>query len=100
MKILPSTIVKMGNDVKVQTVDILDGKKMKLFTFTKGFIATDCKNYHYGYVLKGSMEVAFSKCKTVCVYKEGDAMLIPAAEEEMHSAKLVDCEECQIIFFT
>ena len=63
-----------------------EGKRLRMMELSKGFKeAVWCYRSHFGLVLKGEMEVAFGRRKTL--YREGDAIAIPGGEASRHKAR-------------
>jgi quercetin dioxygenase-like cupin family protein len=63
------------------------GKRLRLVEYTKAMPPHWCPKGHYGFILKGRLEVEFDSKKEI--YEEGDGVFIPDGEEHKHKGKVL-----------
>ena len=65
-----------------------DGRRLRLAEFERGFVEPGwCMRGHIGYVLKGTMEIAFADHTET--FKEGDGVFIPPGEPGRHRGEVL-----------
>jgi quercetin dioxygenase-like cupin family protein len=65
-----------------------EGRQLRLVEFARGFVESDwCQAGHIGYVLDGSMELAFDD--SVVTFNQGDGIFIPAGKEHRHKGTVL-----------
>jgi quercetin dioxygenase-like cupin family protein len=65
-----------------------EGKRLRLAEFSKGFVEPDwCLRGHIGFVLEGTMELAFTNGKIVL--NKGDGIFLPPGEEFKHKGTVL-----------
>jgi quercetin dioxygenase-like cupin family protein len=61
------------------------GKQLRFVEYTKDMPPHWCEKGHFGYVLEGQFEIAFTH--KVEVFNTGDGVFIPAGPEHKHMGK-------------
>ena len=70
-----------------QKVMAHSGKKMRLVEYTGAMQPHWCTKGHYGYVLKGRLEIEFGD--RTHIFAKGDGLFIPDGEEHRHRARVL-----------
>jgi len=71
------------------------GKKVRLVEYTRAMSLHWCTKGHYGYILKGRLEIEFGD--TARVFEEGVGVFIPDGEEHRHRASVLS-DVVRVIF--
>ncbi|OHD56669.1 MAG: hypothetical protein A2Y33_13180 [Spirochaetes bacterium GWF1_51_8] len=67
---------------------VVGNKQLRLVEYSREFAEPDwCVKGHTGYVIDGELEIDFDG--TPVLYNTGDAINIPAGEENRHKAKIL-----------
>ncbi len=67
---------------------ISGNKQIRFVEYTSEFVEPDwCTRGHVGYVIEGEIEIDFNG--NMVDYKSGDAIFIPAGEENRHRARIL-----------
>lgn len=68
-----------------QKVVAQSGKKVRLVEYSRAMPQHWCTKGHYGYILRGRLEVEFRD--TIHVFEKGAGVFIPDGEEHRHRAR-------------
>ena len=67
---------------------ISGGKQVRYVEYSSEFVEPDwCTKGHVGYVIAGEIEIDFNG--NVVRYKSGDAIFIPAGDDNRHKARII-----------
>jgi uncharacterized cupin superfamily protein len=71
------------------------GRKLRLVEFSRSMPAHWCEKGHFGYVLKGRLEIEFDS--GTHVFEEEDGICIPDGTQHRHRAKVLS--DVALVFF-
>ena len=78
-----------------QKVVAHSGKKVRLVEYSSAMPSHWCTKGHYGYILKGRLEIEFGD--TARIFEEGVGVFIPDGEEHRHRARVLS-DVVRVIF--
>ena len=64
-----------------------EGKQLRLVEYTKDMPPHWCEKGHYGYILDGQFEIAFTN--NVEIFNPGDGVFMPSGAEHKHMGKVL-----------